>query len=76
MHYCPVAVTPQVNENCKVLLAGKLVSVIPVLCRLVMLTPDAGQLPAGTEEEQLTVVQLSPCTAGSRNTLPSAALGP
>jgi hypothetical protein len=60
-----------------VLLAGKLVNGMPLPWRFAMVTaPIAGQLPAGTELEQVTAVQFKPVAAGSRNTVPFAGLGP
>jgi len=76
--YWPVAVTLQFSVNVAVELAGSVGTVMPVApcSKAIVVLPAAGQTAPPATDEQVTEVQLSPVTAGSRTVVPPARDGP
>jgi len=74
----PVAVTVQFRVNVAVELAGSVGTVMPVApcSKAIVVLPAAGQTAPPATDEQVTEVQLSPVTAGSRTVVPPARDGP
>ena len=75
--YLPVAAMPQVTAKVAVELAGNCVSVMPVDCKASSVKGLGDTvIDASGVAEKVTLVQLRPVAAGSKNTLSGALAGP
>ena len=74
-NHAPVAVTPQVMLNCKLLDGGR-VTKMPAPCNRAMVTDAATGQVALNAAVQVTALQLSPVATGSRSEANVAVYGP